>query len=620
MDQDGIFIPASYGIVKQWTSVIGIMTGLLLFFACKNPAPDSLLHDGKTIELVSSDSLYMMGKRYLANGNDSVKAIADQIIRMGKSSEDTLVWIKGILLKANTAWKNSNYKEAMSQSLIALSMAQKKGLNDEVFRIYGIIGHLYKENENYPSAIPMAQKALAVAKANGDTGQIISAILNLGMFTHSYGMQKKDTAYQARALPLYLEGLKLAESSSRFMLDRIPFYDDLSQYYKMKGDYKKGIYYGKKGMNLALQYNRKSSLTYSYNWLGEMYFYQGDHRKGLAYLNKALQAARDIGNAFREAEIYGSFYACYHSINDDKNALQYFYRGMEIRDSLQVEQNVKDIGQLHIQYETGKKDAEIAALDVLNKERAKRNLYILIGLILFVALSVFLFFQGKRIRNKNKLLIRKNNTIEEQSDQLKLLMKELHHRVKNNLQIVSSLLSLQSNHLPDKDARQAVRIGQQRIEAMSLIHRSLYQQENPNMVNMKEYVSDLVSSILRSFGINEQEFDLELVVDVEEMDVDLALPLGLIINEWVTNSFKYAYTGITDPVLSISLAGKNGIDLKIKDNGPGMNREAWEKPKGSFGIKLVKVLSKQLDASCAMRNDNGTELDLHIPLVRKKAG
>lgn len=563
--------------------------------------------------------LYALGNHFLDEGNDSVQVIAHQLIALGEAHEDTAIIVKGKLLKVNDAWRSSNYKEAMTLALDALSDAQKNHLKNDIPGIYAIIGNLYKENENYPSAIATAQRALAAARENNDTAQLIRATLNLGMFTHSYGMQKNDTALQRKALPIYLDGMRLAESGPAYEISRIPFYDDLSQYYKMEGDYAKGIEYADRGVELALKYNQWNSLTYSYNWLGEIYFYQGNHEKGFAYLHKALQTAQNIHNAYREMEINEAFYECYHSIGDDKNALKYFYRSVQIKDSLQVEQNVKDIGQLHIQYETGRKDAEIAALGALNKERERRNLYVLSGLLVFFGLSIFLFFQGKGIRHRNRLLTAKNKTIEEQAEQLKLLMKELHHRVKNNLQIVSSLLSLQSNHLSDHDAQQAIKVGQQRIEAMSLIHRSLYHQDNPNMVNMQEYVSNLVGSILQSFGIAEDNFDLHLDVEVKELDVDMALPLGLIINEWVTNTFKHAYKNIKYPALHLALKKNSGVELSIRDNGPGLSREVWEKPRGSFGIKLVKILSKQLNGVCEMKNEQGTQLKLLIPEKTKRA-
>src|SRR3546814_532013 len=279
----------------------------------------------------------------------------------------------------------------------------------------------------------------------------------------------------------------------------------------------------------------------------------------------ALQISVDLESAYRTMEIHCSLYECYHSIGDDRNALMHFVRYRAIHDSLEVLKNVKKIGQLHLQYETERKDQQIASLGILNREKTRRNNYILAGLLLFLLLSAFLFRQYRVTGKRNQLLTESNEMINRQSQQLQLLMKELHHRVKNNLQIVSSLLSLQSNHLDDEDARAAVRIGQQRIEAMSLIHRSLYRQENPNMVNMREYVTDLVESIIQSFGYDRDCFDLELAIDTREMDVDVALPLGLIINEWVTNAFKYAYKEVDQPLLKLSLQHDTGIQLNIKD-------------------------------------------------------
>jgi two-component sensor histidine kinase len=115
-------------------------------------------------------------------------------------------------------------------------------------------------------------------------------------------------------------------------------------------------------------------------------------------------------------------------------------------------------------------------------------------------------------------------------------------------------------------------------------------------------------------------FNLQLDIQVTEMDVDMALPLGLIINEWVTNAFKYAYKDVAYPALMLSLRKGGEVILEIRDNGPGMTSEAWEKPRGSFGVKLVKVLSRQLNGTCSMESRNGTLLSLHIPLRLEKAG
>ena len=197
--------------------------------------------------------------------------------------------------------------------------------------------------------------------------------------------------------------------------------------------------------------------------------------------------------------------------------------------------------------------------------------------------------------------------------QIKLLMKELHHRVKNNLQIVSSLLSLQSFRIKDKIAADAVREGQHRIEAMSLIHQRLYTHDNITEVNIKEYVTDLSESLMQAYGHNRNNFILTLNIENEMMDVDKAIPLSLIINELVTNAFKYAYTNIAKPVLTITLTKKqNDMQLFIADNGKGLDMEAWQNNKG-YGKELVQTFVKQLDGEITVKINNGTTFTITFP-------
>ena len=176
----------------------------------------------------------------------------------------------------------------------------------------------------------------------------------------------------------------------------------------------------RRGAELARRYHRRLSLTYSYNWLGEIYFYKGEHSKGLGYLQDALQQAREIRNAYREMELNGSLYACYHAMGDDSRALRYLRRSMEIRDSLQVEKNVRQIGLLHIQYETGRKDQEIASLAALNREKTKKGKLVTGALLLFALLSVFLFFLYRVLQDRNRRLTESNRKINEQAQQLQV--------------------------------------------------------------------------------------------------------------------------------------------------------------------------------------------------------
>ncbi len=202
------------------------------------------------------------------------------------------------------------------------------------------------------------------------------------------------------------------------------------------------------------------------------------------------------------------------------------------------------------------------------------------------------------------------------AEQIKLLMKELHHRVKNNLQIVSSLLSLQSFKIQDKMASDAVREGQQRIEAMSLIHQKLYTTENITEVNIKDYINDLIESLMMAYGFKKDNVEIDINVTDELMNVDKAIPVSLMINELATNIFKYAFVNTSNPRVTINLNKQDGeMILLVKDNGKGVDLSVWQsKDQLSFGKELVKTFTKQLDGTLTITNQSGTTFTIQFPL------
>jgi two-component sensor histidine kinase/ligand-binding sensor domain-containing protein len=195
----------------------------------------------------------------------------------------------------------------------------------------------------------------------------------------------------------------------------------------------------------------------------------------------------------------------------------------------------------------------------------------------------------------------KNIIIQEKNDQNELLLKEIHHRVKNNLQTISSLLFLQSASISDKDAKDALKAVQQRVESMALIHKKLYEETNLSQIEMKGYVKLLVSNLVDSFNLtNKVEVNYE--VDDLKMEMDQAIPIGLLITELVTNSLKYAFIGKEKGILNVHLKQSDKlIQLFVKDNGNGKIADA----KDSFGSKLIKMLSRQLEAKLSSGNQDG---------------
>jgi two-component sensor histidine kinase len=591
---------------------------LLLVARCLAENTDTSPGTGEGTKL---SGLYAKAEEYGAAWPDSLNRIAALITKEGNRIHDHTALVRAERYRAQAMWRLGSHSAAMKAAIRALTDAEKWKLTSEIPDIYAVIGNLHKEKANYQMAFQAVEKGMRAARMVRDTAAIIYMIRLKAMFTQGLGSQENDTAMIHRSLDMHLEGLRLAESSPRFERNRIAYYNNIAQVLVKRKEMDKALFFVSKGIHLATKYNQPLSLTYSYTWLSQIYFHNQETEKGKEYLFKALKITQELKNPFREMEVYRYLYQGLRPTNEYKATLDAYARYIEIRDSLRVLDNVRQMSELQIQYEAEKKDHQIAALGAVNQIKTRENTWITIGLAIFLVLSIFMIFQYRTIARSNRILEENNRKINEQSQQMKLLMRELHHRVKNNLQIVSNLLSLQSNRLTDEDARQSIKTGQQRIEAMSLIHKSLYNHDNVNMVDMREYLTNLVESVMQSFGLSEERFRLILQVEIEELDIDMAMPLGLIVNEWITNSFKHAYQHIRHPELSLKLEMNDTIQLEIRDNGSGLDMKLWDRPGSSFGIKLIKVLSRQLDGQCHVAVKEGTSFTLEIPLPRlREAG
>ncbi|HPQ04835.1 MAG TPA: histidine kinase dimerization/phosphoacceptor domain -containing protein [Methanothermobacter sp.] len=193
-----------------------------------------------------------------------------------------------------------------------------------------------------------------------------------------------------------------------------------------------------------------------------------------------------------------------------------------------------------------------------------------------------------------------------------LLIKETYHRVKNNLMIISSLLSLQSRYLKDKRALELFKESENRARSMALIHERLYRSSNLKEIDIAEYLQTVASGIFNSYAIPGIKLNLDL--DKVKMDVELAIPIGLIVNELVTNSLKHAFPEGAEGEVNLKLKSLNDeILLEVSDNGVGFPDSLdWQKT-SSLGLQLVKSLSDQINADVEMISDDGTTFRIKVP-------
>jgi PAS domain S-box-containing protein len=194
-----------------------------------------------------------------------------------------------------------------------------------------------------------------------------------------------------------------------------------------------------------------------------------------------------------------------------------------------------------------------------------------------------------------------------------VLLREIHHRVKNNMQIISSLLNLQIQYLDEEETVNVLMESQNRVKSMAIIHEKLYQSNDLNSIKIAEYVDSLVKDLFYSFNIKSDRIKSIINVEDIKLNIETAIPCGLIINELVTNSLKYAFPNGKNGEISVSIhSTKEGYELVIADNGIGFPKELDFEKTDSLGLQLVNNLTEQIDGTIELERFNGTNFTINF--------
>lgn len=192
-----------------------------------------------------------------------------------------------------------------------------------------------------------------------------------------------------------------------------------------------------------------------------------------------------------------------------------------------------------------------------------------------------------------------------------VLLKEVHHRVKNNLQVISSILNLQTSYLKDKGTINLLKECQNRIKTMAFIHESLYQNKDFSQINFSEYIITLVKNLFYSFEANQQKIKTNFDIDTIFLNLDLSIPCGLIMNELVSNALKYAFEGGREGTVFIKLKKEKGkIRMVVADNGKGIPENIDFRNTETLGLQLVTTLTEQINGSISMDRNKGTTFEI----------
>jgi two-component sensor histidine kinase len=517
-----------------------------------------------------------------------------------------LQYIYANLLYVND--KLGNYQEALRYGFEAIENA--RAMHDTLYigDNYGRIGNVYGQLNQPREALAYYRKSFRTYEQQN---RKVDAINAMGRIAGVLIAQKQPQ----QALDGLLGAIKRASYDVAAENNPQVFYYLARGYLAVKSVSKAEKYYLL--MLAALEQTNDVQKLYAYFSIGEFYLLTKNYDKVRFYITKSLVLASRVGAQTRIVEAHRILFKADSAQGRYTEAIAHFQKYKALNDSLFSEAKNKQIAQIQIQYDTKKKEQNIALLTEQNQRQQaglrqrelQRNATL--GGAVLLSLLLGVSYNRARLKKRSTHLLeqkqleinQKNQALEQvlgEKEGLLLekewMLKEIHHRVKNNLQIVSELLDSQIDQLQEPRTLAIIRESQNRVQAMALVHQKLYQSQNLARVDMPEYIREIVEHLFTSFHCEsvQEHFDVAPV----ELDVALATPLGLIINEAVTNSLKYAFPDARPGTISIRLMQLPGerYQLTLADNGIGLPAGFNLSASRSMGLTLITGLSEQIEA------------------------
>lgn len=524
-----------------------------------------------------------------------------------KKAEKGYIAIKDKKGQAKTyfkmAWihkKNGQLDEALQKDLEGLKLMEsiddKAGICDAMARVSE---DLTRQNR-LKEALDYAEKAIVIADENKLTTEQFYVNFNAGNVAMSSENYQESWNY-------YDKAFAIAQEQNLGLPTLSDVTNSRGNAFKRLGKFKEALKDYENAMKYAKESNYQNAINTVTANLGEVNLLLGNYEEALRYQLETVRLQESNSDTANLVENYHHVSTIYSKLGDYKSALDFKQKAYSLRDSIASMESDAKMSEMLTKYETKKKEETIASQEsIISQQSLIQRLVIGLAILLFGLLILgYISFQSRA--KKNKLLANKNAENE-------LLLKEIHHRVKNNLEVVSGLLALQSSQIDDQSTKDAMQESQNRVNSIGIVHQKLYQGTNLGTVEMKDYVLNLSESILDSFGAT-GKVNLELAMEQLDLDIDTAVPLGLIINELITNTVKYAFPNKEKGKLTIKLEKQkdNILHLVVSDNGVGKSGITHGT---GFGGQLISLLTSQLNGTMTEDNENGTTVIFDFKLKK----
>ena len=481
---------------------------------------------------------------------------------------------------------------------------------------YGLV---LKEQNRYDLAKEYMKKAMVINEAIGNLNSVALAYTNIGQI-----LIKEDSL--DKAFESLTKGWEISKEINKSGWPTADYYKNVSTIEYNRGNYQQSHDYIEKSVVNLPEGTAPQSVGDIYGSLVEKKLvladsvFANDPAKQRQLWNEALPYAIEgwelakqsaAGNVrYRLALGQANLYA---KLKDYKKAFEFGKLALDISQDINDQAKTDAIARMSAEFETERIEAQNSLLQETQKRQTaqlKQQRYLIAGVLVVLLLIVAIML----IIQRNGLKLKKANAqVEKSLEQKELLLKEIHHRVKNNLQVVSSLLDLQSRGIEDEKALYTFMEGQNRVKAMALIHQKLYQNEDLATIDFAEYAEQLMTELASIYAGSGKVKGSVKSAQKANFDIDTAIPLGLILNELISNAYKYAFQeGEGELSISIEDLGNGKHQLTVSDSGLGLPQDFDFNKAKSLGLRLVRRLAKQLYGSVEYSNIGGAKFVINF--------
>jgi two-component sensor histidine kinase len=530
--------------------------------------------------------------------------------------------------------------EELDLAELVLERAISKTPESESWLLYTNLGYVYERRGDLGKAFDFAAKTLKIGETYGDQKAIAMAYSDISNLFWKQGKFDVGLEYGLKSIEIFekrgindldydftlhvvgnnlVELKRLDEAEVYFQKsiqigEKYGFYNNLSdsyialsELYAQKADFVKAVDSGKEALKYAELLENDFMIMRSYLSLGKASNAAGNFNAASDFLGKSIQVATpEFGDKYYLSLFYSELSKALEGGQQFALALEASRKYDQLRQDVFTDQANEQISLLQTQMELSQKESTIK----LQEAKLARSIIIQVFILILAAILVVFLFILYRIllRKKKYSLLLENKNLEKE-----FLLKEIHHRVKNNLETISSLLSLQTAKVQNEEIRRIMEETQNRVQSMGMIHQRLYQGENMKEIEMKGFFESLGIHIIDSFDVSKR---VQFFADMDPimLDIDLAVPIGLIVNELISNSLKYAFPDNRFGEIRVRLLEKdNHLFLMVTDNGVGRTSDPPIQGTG-FGTELIRLLTIQLDGKMTLHAQKGTSIIFEFQL------